>query len=334
MPDSGSVGCHYSMTVTPQTGPVRAERKGEIAGDRPSRALLFASRVAAHRGLLRTPSVARVGRRLFGRVGYQKLRAYAHLGYWPRIREPRTFNEKVMHRMLFGEDDRYTRVHDKLGAREYVSERLGDDLLPDLYHVTDDPETIPFASLPESYVVKSTLGSGDYVVVDGDVSPERVRASCERWLSTDYQTDLAVVGGNYCYDRFEPSVLVEERIEGDRGRLPVDYKFYVFHGRVAYVHVDVDRAGDRSMRFFDRGFEPRSFRKGDNPLGPVVDRPARYERMVDVAETLGEGFDFVRVDLYHTDDAGVVFGELTVGPGNGLSPFDPRRVDFEFGELW
>ena len=44
--------------------------------------------------------------------------------------------------------------------------------------------------------------------------------------------------------------------------------------------------------------------------------------MLEVAETLGAAFDFVRVDLY--DVGGEVwFSELTPYPGGGLDRFDP-----------
>lgn len=305
-----------------------------FVSERPPRTVGLASRVAADRGLLRSPTIAGVGRRLLGRVRYQKLRMYAHLWYWPRIREPRTFNEKVAHRMLFGDPEQFMQLHDKLRARQFVVDRVGAKVLPDVYHVTTDPGTIPFGSLPDSFVVKSTLGSGDVVLVDDGGSEEALRAACESWLSKDYYAELVLVGGNYCYESFEPRVLLEERLAGARGDVPLDFKFYVFDGHVEYVHVDFDRFGDRSMRFFDRSFEPQSFRKGGNPLGPAIDPPRQYERMVEVAEALAEGFDFLRVDLYHTADERVVVGELTVGPGNGLSPFSPQEVDVEFGRLW
>ena len=55
--------------------------------------------------------------------------------------------------------------------------------------------------------------------------------------------------------------------------------------------------------------------------------------MIDGAETLGSGFDFVRVDLY---DTGSVprFGEMTFYPGSGLDPFDGEGLDEMFGRWW
>ena len=49
--------------------------------------------------------------------------------------------------------------------RSYVEARLGPQILPKLYHLTDQPETIPFDNLPDKFVVKPTHGSG-WVEID------------------------------------------------------------------------------------------------------------------------------------------------------------------------
>jgi hypothetical protein len=54
--------------------------------------------------------------------------------------------------------------------------------------------------------------------------------------------------------------------------------------------------------------------------------------MLDIAETLGAAFDFIRVDLYDVDGE-VWFSELTPYPGAGLAGFDPA-LDRRLGALW
>jgi TupA-like ATPgrasp len=81
-------------------------------------------------------------------------------GQFPRLLRPQTFNEKVLHRMLFDRRPILSQVADKAGVRAFVEERLGRSLLPECYHLTADVETIPFDELPDSFVVKPTHGSG------------------------------------------------------------------------------------------------------------------------------------------------------------------------------
>ncbi len=66
---------------------------------------------------------------------------------------------------------------------------------------------------------------------------------------------------------------------------------------------------------------------------PPRPMPARLREMIAVAESLGDGTDFVRVDLYLLPDR-IVFGELTSYPAGGDSPFEPPSFDVEFGRHW
>lgn len=66
---------------------------------------------------------------------------------------------------------------------------------------------------------------------------------------------------------------------------------------------------------------------GDEP------RPDTLDRMVQLAGRLGEGVDFLRVDLYSLD-AEVWFGELTPYPGGGVIRYEPREFDHELGAYW
>lgn len=51
--------------------------------------------------------------------------------------------------------------------------------------------------------------------------------------------------------------------------------------------------------------------------------------MIELAERLGGGTDFVRVDLYDLLDR-IVFGELSSFPAAGDSPFEPETFNLEF----
>jgi hypothetical protein len=66
-------------------------------------------------------------------------------------------------------------------------------------------------------------------------------------------------------------------------------------------------------------------------FGVPTPRPPHLDEMIRCAEILGDGLDFLRVDLY---DAGkVYFGEMTVYPSAGGEFYDPKR-NRHFGSLW
>lgn len=300
---------------------------------RPSQIILFIIK----RVILDTKCFAPHSRRV-DRVFHEQLRAYPSLGYWPNIHQPRTFNEKILNRMVLENGKLFTIATDKLKSRKYVADRVGDEILPALYFNSDNAESIPLESLPDSFVIKSNFGSGQFRIIDdaATVNEQALIKDCREWLSKDYYLHKAIIDGHYNFDyhQITPQIMIEKRLTGCHQDIPRDYKFYVFHGRVKYVHVDTNRFGKRSMRFFDRQWNPQEFQKGGNPLGPVIDEPEQYNQMIEVAESLGQEFDFIRVDLYITENNNVKFGELTPNPGAGKSPFKPKNVDNKFGELW
>jgi len=270
-------------------------------------------------------------RSILGELLHQKLLMYPWLGYWPQIREPRTFNEKLLHRKLYTDDERFARIEDKWTVREYVSERVGSDVLPEIYCVTDDPWSIDFESLPSEYVVKPNHLSGPVIFVseDDQVDTERVRWEVNEWLDQIHGT----ITGEYWYSQIDPQILIEERLYGQNSSIPRDFKFFVFHGRVEYVEVDSDRHSNHTRRFYDRDWNPQDFSL-KYPLGPETDQPDRFDEMLMIAEDLGSDFDFMRVDLYLTDDSEIMFGEMTVTPEGGRGRFRPVEYDFEFGNNW
>lgn len=261
----------------------------------------------------------------------ETLQMWRALGYFPNVWRPRTFNEKVAHRKLFVRDPRFALLADKWHVRHYVRDRVGEEYLIPTYCCSDDPYTISTADLPKAFVVKATHDCGSTIVV-------RNKDECD-WdalivhLSETLRRPYGVYGHEWFYQEIPPRVLVEELLLDSRFGLPIDFKFYVFHGIVKYVHVMHDRFIELADRFYDRDWQPLNVRKTEC-VAPVIPRPKHLEQMVWVAETLAEGFDFVRVDLYSPDDRRVLFGEMTFTPGSGRGRFIPSSFDWELGRLW
>jgi hypothetical protein len=126
-----------------------------------------------------------------------------------------------------------------------------------------------------------------------------------------------------------PRGLIVEPFMGQPPALPIDYKFYVFGGRVDYVQVHLGRGGRHRWILLDRAWRRVSAASAD----PDPIAPAALSRMIAAAEALAEGTDFLRVDLYEIEGR-PLFGEMTFYPGSGLDRFDPVSLDHELGARW
>jgi len=94
-------------------------------------------------------------------IAFQAMRGHKrNFGVYPSLIRPKTFNEKVLHRMVFDRRPILIQLQDKYAARDYVREKLCEHILPRLYWLTKTPADIPFDDLPSRFVVKANHGSG------------------------------------------------------------------------------------------------------------------------------------------------------------------------------
>lgn len=158
---------------------------------------------------LKNTKIGTIVKLIFGDVIFEKLINFASIGYWPQIRTPRSFNEKVMYRKLFTNKKLYSKISNKFTVREYVKDRLGSDILNDVFYIGDNPNKIPFNKLPQKYVIKTGNKGVILVGEDGPESGEIVN-TCKDKLSNPYGLDK----GEYWYGEIDPKIIVENKIVG------------------------------------------------------------------------------------------------------------------------
>jgi hypothetical protein len=260
------------------------------------------------------------------------LRYRARFGKFPSIVRPTTFNEKVLRRIIFDRNPKWIRLQDKYAAREYVKAKIGEHILTRLHWVTTTPSDIPLDDLPNRFVVKPTHGSGwsRRVTDKSQIDRQELIETCESWLSQNYY----YAGREWVYKHITPRILVEEYLRDHSGPDPIRYKIYVFHGRAQVIHVGVGTPGQSRHGFYSRDWRklPGGF-AGVPEVEASLTRPPHLDGMLRCAETLAEGLDFIRVDLYDTADK-IAFGELTVTPGGGAAVLSSHEFDRELGALW
>ena len=188
-------------TVSPvaASGPVEAEDAGaELARLRRELAALQ----ARHEGVLGSSSwrltaplrdLARWLRRapVIGpwliRCALVRRHAKIH-GVAPRLDPPITFNEHILHRILFDRDPRLKLLNDKLAVRDFIRARVGEDYVVPLLGVWSDPALVAWDRLPVPFVLKPNHASGSVAIVrtEADLDPVRLTALARGWLAEDY----------------------------------------------------------------------------------------------------------------------------------------------------
>lgn len=240
------------------------------------------------------------------------------------LRNPRNLNEKILYLSLRTNTEEWTRLADKHKVRQFVEDRGLGDTLVTAYGAWDDAQKVDFDKLPQSFVLKSTNGSGDVIIVNdkSELNIDKTRKTLARMLRSPY----GELEGGIHYMRIERRIIAEEMLFNDPvsaeySKSLIDYKVWCFNGKAHFVWAccNRDKNGADVMTFdADWNAHPEycnftsHFRRG-----PVIPKPSNLEQLLSTAEKLAEGFPVVRVDLYDVGNK-IYFGEMTFTAFGGL----------------
>lgn len=253
------------------------------------------------------------------------------------LKHPKRYSEKLQWYKLHYRNKLMSECADKASVRNFVQNRGCGHTLNKCYGVYDSVEEICWESLPDSFVIKDTLGGGGrsmiFVHDKAGLDLAEAKRIMQGWL--DIPSDKKSLGREWVYDNRKHRIIIEDLlVSGSDGDLP-DYKFFCFDGKVFCLyfmrnytmHHELGELG-----FFDRNFKLLQVRRSDfAPITVQPEKPENYWEMVEVAETLSEGFPHVRVDFYDIEGR-VVFGEMTFFNASGYVMFEPDSFDYVMGE--
>lgn len=247
------------------------------------------------------------------------------------LSNPKTFNEKMQWLKLYGESDLRTRLIDKVFAREWVAEKVGEKYVVPMLGVWDSFDEIDFEALPDRFALKCNHGAGYNIIVHDksnlDLADAKVKV--DGWMGENYAYGHMM---ELQYERIEPKIFAEEYMENAGGDI-YDYKIYCYDGEPLYTQFLCDRATGLRMAYFDNDWNKQAFRNSQHALiAENIERPENFDEMLDVARALSQGWPFVRVDLYRLDDGTIKFGEMTFIPAGGMIDWAPVSADLMLGE--
>lgn len=265
-----------------------------------------------------------------------KIQYRIKMGRKLNLKNPQRYTEKLQLYKLNYKNPIMKKCVDKYEVRKYVEERGCSETLNELLGIYNSSDEINFESLPNSFVIKDTLGGGgNSVILVSDKSKldiERVRMQMNSWVD---KVPKKSPGREWVYDNQKHRIIIEKFIESniENGGL-IDYKFFCFNGRVEYVYGIADRkVGQKAgLGIFDKEFNLLPYyRIDEDKLNRKLEKPINYEKMLNYAEILSNEFPHTRIDLYNQNGK-IIFGEITFFDGSGYMKFEPDEFDFKLGE--
>lgn len=246
------------------------------------------------------------------------------------LRNPQTFNEKLLWLKLYDHNPNYISLVDKYEVKKIVGKKIGEEYIIPTLGVWNSVDDIDFDSLPNQFVLKCTHDAGSVVICKDkkifDVETAKAK------LFNRLKINFYYYGYEWPYKHVRPRVIAEKYLQDKSGELR-DYKFFCFGGKARLFKIDFDRFLKHRANYYDVAS------KQILPFGEVVcppdydkalEMPEGLDQMIDFAEKLSTGYSFLRVDFYSVDNS-IYFGELTFYPASGIGRFTSKEWDHKIG---
>ncbi len=267
-----------------------------------------------------------------------KLKYYIAYGEKINLTNPRTFSEKLLWLSLntYRSNLQVLELSDKYLVRKYIKEKVGGNILNELYHVWEFPSEIKLEKLPESFALKLSMGCTTNVLCrnKANFAQEQLDSILKKWAYGQYLYDkqMADIGGIQVKD-LTKYYICEKLLYQDGEDFPIDYKFYCFNGEPKAILVIGDRYKDKTGVFMTPKWEFLSELKGEYKVpGKPFTKPKSLDTMVEVARKLSADFPFVRVDLYDISGK-TIFGEMTFFPSGCIKMQETDINGISMGDL-
>lgn len=285
--------------------------------------------------VIKTPKI--IPLKLFGKIMsddmYLEIMYEYIMGKKLDFNNVKTFNEKLQWLKINDRNPMYTKLVDKYEVRKYIEDKLGNQYLIPIIGVYDKFEDIDFSILPQKFVIKCTHDSGG-VIVCRDINKLNL-SEVEKKIKKLLTTNFYYWGREWPYKNVKPRIIIEEFLESSDNKLPIDYKFSCFNGKVDNVMLCLGRGeGNTKFYFFNKQWKLLRYNiTGKNaPEDFTLPKPKMMDKMFEIAEILSENLPYVRVDLYCENDQ-IYFGELTFYPDCGFDANLLKETDELFGDM-
>jgi hypothetical protein len=253
-------------------------------------------------------------------------------GKWLNMKDPRTFDEKLLWLNLYWRHPLKVRCADKFAVRSYLEENGMGHLLKELYGVYTHVDEIHFDRLPDQFVLKATHGCGFNIFCKDKarLDIEATKSKLRTWM----KTDISQIVGELHYASIVPRIICEAFLQDPSGKPVSDYKVYCFDGRAHCTMACTDRSEKRAnYDFYDLGWTNKlAYSKTSLLANRDIPKPDAYEEIIAAAEKLSKPFPFVRMDFFSVGGR-AYFGEMTFSPNGGIDTYLTDLAQNTMGEL-
>ena len=256
----------------------------------------------------------------------------SEMGKKLNLSNPKTFNEKLQWLKFYYRNNLLTKCADKVEARDYIKEVVGEQYLVPSYGIYDSFKEIDFDKLPNQFILKVNWGCKQNVLCKDKAkfNLNRAKEKLTTWLKPE---------NNWYYSSFEwqykdikPKILCEKYLDLISDGFLVNYRFFCFNGKFKCLAIILLKDGKSYGNFYDEKLNLLPIKQAFPNKQDYVPKITNYKKMIEIAEKLSKPFPHVRVDMYEDSEKNIYIGELTFTNWDGIVPIEPEEYDYKLGE--
>lgn len=260
---------------------------------------------------------------------YLKMVYKSETGKSLRLKNPKTFNEKLQWLKLYDRRSEYNVYVDKYAVRSYVADNIGEEYLIPLIAIYNDVDEIDWGVLPNQFVLKCTHGSSSNIICS-DKSKLNIY-DAKKKLRTWMKRNWYWFGREWVYKDVKPRIVCEKYMVDESGTELKDYKIFCFNGKPKLIQVDFNRFKNHQRNLYSIDWEYLDAKiKYPNDPTKKIPKPERLKEMLLFSEKLSANIPQVRVDFYSINSR-IYFGEMTFCHGSGFEEFEPENLGEQMG---
>lgn len=258
-----------------------------------------------------------------------------------RLKNPKTYSEKLQWLKLNDHNPLYTTLVDKYELKKWVDEKIGKGHTVKTLGLYNNVGEIDLDRLPNQFVLKCTHNSGGLVICKDKQKKMFYTKHNEpiEWavaldgLKESLNFNYYYYGREWPYKNVPPRIIAEEYLvqnHENKEETLSDYKYFCFNGEPKIMYISKDSDTLPHTDFFDMDFNHLNIKIVDENSSVLPEKPKKFDEMKEFAAKLSQGIPHVRVDFYCLNDT-VYVGELTFYHGSGFITITPDKWNYEIG---
>ncbi|MEM8749766.1 MAG: ATP-grasp fold amidoligase family protein [Pseudomonadota bacterium] len=269
------------------------------------------------------------------------LRRYKRaFGEYPQLDPPRTFNERITHRLLYDRDPRLQIISDKIEVKAFLAQRVPHENIVPLLGQWSDARDIDFEILPDAFVLKPSFACGRTLLVPDKRRLDTALAvrTANNWLKRNYYDWSSEWG----YRDLPHRLMAEPFMMNAQGGPAQEISVHIVRGRPGHMFGYLEPRGTPDRKYIaltatgkplDAFADPNHAQIHRGHARQIEEIRHWREDVVSLALMAAKDFDYMRVDFYLTPEAPRI-GELTPYTSAGRENNITREIDLLLGRCW